>query len=660
MTIPITIASQADDDITEVPSVIKPPRIRLPRVATETPTSTTSDSTIPSIATGDNLRRLTIAGAVGMEPTKNVNVDGSWSSDTTFSRDRVKALPHSDITFNAVIDTEKHDTSTMPSTLSTLMSDVSHVTSTLSLTTRIMSQSLRSNSATTSQLMTRVFADALSLVRSKSEEGRNVTADIAHTGSKQMTVAVERSTKAMYDIIPTADTALRPLRVVIAVAEQTLNAVREAQSFIAQVGQNVTHNFASMGAIAGRETNQALSLVRSKSEEVRNVTADIAHTVSKQMTVAVDRGTNAIAGLIPTTVTAMKPVRVLIAGVERGREQAIGGLQKSQTIVAQIAVNATDDVTSMSELSQLTTDHLFAFVRMRSEETRDASAKRVNTTMNDMSEMFTTSAESFIALIDRGASTIEDQGSAVVIAINSIASVASTTVNDVSTTALQTLSDTSTLISRETESAILVATSVISSLGTDGVSIAHKGIDGLVALMPSKQSLRSFMSQKTTQHASAPVLPPKQQYRTHITAEDDHLIIATLHMSIFDSLGLPLSKTPVVLFSDPKIAVTDEEGTATFHDVPVGKHTLEVHVTGKEVESRSIVIEPPSGITAEEQKQIDVVLPVIQVMVSSSTHGAAPATTNAMYLWSIIGLLTASNVGWMTTLWYRRRRKLVA
>lgn len=168
------------------------------------------------------------------------------------------------------------------------------------------------------------------------------------------------------------------------------------------------------------------------------------------------------------------------------------------------------------------------------------------------------------------------------------------------------------------------------------------------------------MSQKTTQHASAPVLPPKQQYRTHITAEDDHLIIATLHMSIFDSLGLPLSKTPVVLFSDPKIAVTDEEGTATFHDVPVGKHTLEVHVTGKEVESRSIVIEPPSGITAEEQKQIDVVLPVIQVMVSSSTHGAAPATTNAMYLWSIIGLLTASNVGWMTTLWYRRRRKLVA
>ena len=68
------------------------------------------------------------------------------------------------------------------------------------------------------------------------------------------------------------------------------------------------------------------------------------------------------------------------------------------------------------------------------------------------------------------------------------------------------------------------------------------------------------------QHTAA----PEQEYRTTLTKKKDVAVIASLHVSVLNSLGVPYAKTPVVLFSTPKIAMTDEEGIATFHDVEVG------------------------------------------------------------------------------------------
>ncbi|MDD5055254.1 MAG: SdrD B-like domain-containing protein [Candidatus Peribacteraceae bacterium] len=145
-----------------------------------------------------------------------------------------------------------------------------------------------------------------------------------------------------------------------------------------------------------------------------------------------------------------------------------------------------------------------------------------------------------------------------------------------------------------------------------------------------------------TQHAAA----PEQEYRTTLTKKDDVAVIASLHVSVLNSLGVPYATTPVVLFSTPKIAMTDEEGIATFHDVEVGKHRLEIHVEGAQVESTDIIIEPPSGLSIEEKQSVDVLLPVIRVTVEKQQlHGSAPTTIGLMGLGLILSLSAGIGIG---------------
>jgi hypothetical protein len=159
-------------------------------------------------------------------------------------------------------------------------------------------------------------------------------------------------------------------------------------------------------------------------------------------------------------------------------------------------------------------------------------------------------------------------------------------------------------------------------------------------------------TENDTEHAAA----PEQEYRTTLTKKNDVAVIASLHVSVLNSLGVPYAKTPVVLFSTPKIAMTDEEGIATFHDVEVGKHRLEIHVTGDQIETTDIIIEPPSGLSIEEKQSVDVLLPVIRVTVEKQQlHGSAPSTIGFMALALVLSLSAGIGIG--VYVGTRRRKK---
>ncbi len=145
-----------------------------------------------------------------------------------------------------------------------------------------------------------------------------------------------------------------------------------------------------------------------------------------------------------------------------------------------------------------------------------------------------------------------------------------------------------------------------------------------------------------TRHAAA---PEERTYRTALKPDNNRLLLASLHLRITDTWNLPVTNTPVVLFSTPKISVTDDEGIATFRDVETGEHTLEVHLPGGAIETRQLIVEPPSGISPSELDQpLDVVLPVIQVRVAEPLHGSASTPPWLIPVIVLIALMGLSNM----------------
>ncbi|MBT5468939.1 hypothetical protein HOK40_04595 [Candidatus Peregrinibacteria bacterium] len=141
--------------------------------------------------------------------------------------------------------------------------------------------------------------------------------------------------------------------------------------------------------------------------------------------------------------------------------------------------------------------------------------------------------------------------------------------------------------------------------------------------------------------APAPELPEPKVYRTQVKQENNQFLIATLHMSIFDHIGEPMRNTPVVLFSEPKVSVTNNEGIATFHNVETGKHTLKIQIDDVTIKEQTLIIEPPSGINVEELEGIDIILPVMQILLDDPTHGAAPSTRG----WAFIIIIASIIIG---------------
>jgi hypothetical protein len=161
-------------------------------------------------------------------------------------------------------------------------------------------------------------------------------------------------------------------------------------------------------------------------------------------------------------------------------------------------------------------------------------------------------------------------------------------------------------------------------------------------------------------HNAAPALPPAPNYKTTVRKEENRILIGSLHVSVLNSFGEPYAKTPVVLFSTPKIAVTNTGGIATFHDVEAGPHTLEIHTSNGEIKKQELIVEPPADLLAEDMTEADVMLPVVRIVIEEKLHGAArPVAGLPLYVWGMIGALTLSNGIWVMAFVWRRKRTLL-
>ena len=218
------------------------------------------------------------------------------------------------------------------------------------------------------------------------------------------------------------------------------------------------------------------------------------------------------------------------------------------------------------------------------------------------------------------------------------------------------------------DGAVYTAQGITYGITTTAQGVTHTGVEGFVAIRNSVQKGFSFGT-KTTSKIATTLLPKPQapavahtvsqtEMRRRTTLHKDETgktIIASLSLSVFDSFGAPSVNTPVVLFSTPKIALTNSGGIATFHDVETGKHQLEIHVKDGTVEKRDFILEPSVDMPTEYKKELNVVLPVIQVMVSNPNGTTSAPSGVPAYAWAIIGLLALSNMMWVMMMVQRKR-----
>lgn len=66
----------------------------------------------------------------------------------------------------------------------------------------------------------------------------------------------------------------------------------------------------------------------------------------------------------------------------------------------------------------------------------------------------------------------------------------------------------------------------------------------------------------------------KEYFTARIAQVSNKKIISNIKFQILDKQENPISEIEATLFSDPKTTITDENGIASFEDVPIGEHTL--------------------------------------------------------------------------------------
>jgi hypothetical protein len=70
-------------------------------------------------------------------------------------------------------------------------------------------------------------------------------------------------------------------------------------------------------------------------------------------------------------------------------------------------------------------------------------------------------------------------------------------------------------------------------------------------------------------------------FTTQIFHRDDKKLLAEVRFQILDPSDNPIPHLDTMLFSDPQSSVTDENGIASFKDVPIGSHTLAFDYEGE-------------------------------------------------------------------------------
>ncbi|MDP6575217.1 MAG: SdrD B-like domain-containing protein, partial [Candidatus Peribacteraceae bacterium] len=193
---------------------------------------------------------------------------------------------------------------------------------------------------------------------------------------------------------------------------------------------------------------------------------------------------------------------------------------------------------------------------------------------------------------------------------------------------------------------------------TDAVLVAKESVGFYAKRTAENTNAIAWNARQYLKDHSKPI-PEPRSFKTQIVRENNQTFIASLNIGVFTDMGNPYRRTPVVLFSTPKVAITNDEGMVTFHKVEVGAHVLEIHKSGQQVEKRTFILEPPTVIEEERIDVIDVTLPSIHVVVNDPLYDKVNGGRGIHWMiWVIALMLAAINVEWWWMMWRRRWRDI--
>lgn len=108
--------------------------------------------------------------------------------------------------------------------------------------------------------------------------------------------------------------------------------------------------------------------------------------------------------------------------------------------------------------------------------------------------------------------------------------------------------------------------------------------NGLVGFQNKIASVFSGKKEKT-----------KEYFTTRIAQVDNKKIVKDIKFQILDKGENPIPSLETTLFSDPQTTVTDENGIASFKDVPVGDHTLAFNHNNEEFKKDIAIQDTQTG-----------------------------------------------------------------
>lgn len=113
-------------------------------------------------------------------------------------------------------------------------------------------------------------------------------------------------------------------------------------------------------------------------------------------------------------------------------------------------------------------------------------------------------------------------------------------------------------------------------------------------------------------------------FTTNVFSRDEKKMIAEVRFQILDKSDNPVPNLETMLFSDPQSSITDDNGIASFKDVPIGSHTLAFDYQGENFEKKVAIADT---LTDEGKVRAE----VVQVKAEKEKI--------AMWMWGVVILL---------------------
>lgn len=113
-------------------------------------------------------------------------------------------------------------------------------------------------------------------------------------------------------------------------------------------------------------------------------------------------------------------------------------------------------------------------------------------------------------------------------------------------------------------------------------------------------------------------------FTTEVFNRDERKLLAEVRFQILDRSDNPIPALETTLFSDPQSTVTDDDGIATFEDVPIGSHTLAFDYEGENFHKNVAIADT---LTDEGKVRAE----IVQVKAEKEKV--------AMWMWIVIVLL---------------------